>query len=136
MASSVTLTELRGGAVPGREIELRGPSLPFQEAAWEGEQRLKTVYPAGNPEATQHVLGPRELPSQWEGMWRLTQMIGAPAVFRNVGSETLVTHPADLRDLVENFRVEGTLLRVTWSSDDREVVRLGRIKRARFPHTR
>lgn len=136
--STVTITELRGESLsPGRSLELRGAGLPHQEAEWEVEQRVYDRWPAGSAEATQHVLGPREIPSDWTGMWRRTMLRSQPCVFfSDGGSATEVVDPAELRDIVELFLRAGLLLRVEWSADERSVVRVGRLTKAKFPHVR
>lgn len=139
LASSLTLTELAGqDQLPRSFLELRGGGLPFQKAEWEGEHRLATRWPAGSASGTQHVLGPREMPSEWEGMWRRTMLGREPCLFSADGASTVeVVDPAELRDIVDNFRVRGTLLRVVWAASDRQhVARVGRISKAKFPHTR
>lgn len=137
-SSTLSLTELLGAdRRQGRKLVLRGGGLPFQGAEWAAEQRLATTWYQGNPEATQQVLGTKELPSDWEGMWRLTQLLSAPCIFSDEGGPPLaVSDPATLRDIIDSLREDGAFLRVLWECQGKQVVRFGRIGRAAFPHDR
>lgn len=63
---------LEGGYNP---IELRGGGLPLKGAAFPTEQRIKTTYYVGNPEATQTVGGPTKPNTTFRGRW-MDQDIG------------------------------------------------------------
>jgi hypothetical protein len=138
----ITVEEIGGG----RKLELRGSSLPFYGAEWGTAQRLVTKWYAGNTiEATQQVLGPIELPSQWEGEWNTTRLVGSPAKYTDDdGTERYITRASTLRDVCDGLFYSGALCRVTWAStlntptgmNTRRVVREGRAKEWRFPHTR
>ena len=153
--SSLTIQELTAPApgTSGRSLILLGPSLPFMGAEWAGESNVITTWYPGNAiEATQQVLGPRELPSTWEGSWTRTLMGKAPSVFVDeTGSSNLIISPMKLREILDDFRIAGSRLRVTWAvvgrssagspgsgtntlvNDDVRIVREGRIKTFRTP---
>jgi hypothetical protein len=116
-ASSVTIQELSGDR---RILELRGPGLPLKGASWEGTQRVVTSWNPGNPvEATQQVLGATEEPSEWEGEWNRTRLGRTPCMFVDeAGSHTRVISPTFLIDVVDDFRIRGSKLRVTWTVVD------------------
>ncbi len=124
-ASVITIVERDGKK---RELELRGPGLPKQGASWEVENRLVTAwYPGNSQEATQQVLGPMLSPSDWEGIWRTTQLIGCPCLWRD-GGEQPITRADTLRQRFETLATSGALLRVTWAgAEGRRIVREGRI---------
>ena len=151
--SSVTIEEL-GPAGPGftaRRVVLLGPSLPFQGAEWASEQNVITTWYPGNAiEATQQVLGPKELPVTWEGVWRRTLMGKVPSVYRDeTGEEHQIVSPHVLREGLEEIHRGGIRLRVTWSArgntivgrradgtvrpENVTIVREGRIKVLRTP---
>lgn len=138
MPASVVVIEERTGR--GRTIELRGPGLPKQGAAWESELRLVTTWYPGNPfEATQQVMSDQELPSDWEGVWNTTRMIVCPSLFQDGpgASQQTITRASTLREVVDDVLRSGALLRVTWASDDgRKIVREGRASTRRFSHVR
>lgn len=133
MATSVlTIEELTGTK---RRLDLIGPALPHKGASWGGTTVLATQWNAGNPEATQHVLMPQEDPSAWEGTWRTTMLIAAPAQFTDSGgSPQPITIASSLDAIFEDIRVSGQLLRVTWTNQQgspaRQVqkTRLGRLQ--------
>lgn len=152
--SSLTIEEL-GSAGPNyqpRRVILLGPALPFQGAEWGFEnQVLTTWYPGNGTEATQQMLGPRELPSTWEGKWRRTLMGKLPSIYYDeTGAERKIVSPGLLRDILEDIFRAGLRLRVTWNVsgnvvignpkdtrnrvDDRyQIVREGRVKAFKTP---
>lgn len=129
--SSLEIAELTGQQ---RTLTLYGSGLPKRGAAWEGEQKLVTKwYPGNVGEATQHVLGPVELPSDWEGSWRTTQLLRTPATFQ--GSP--LSNANDLADAMDSLRFYGALLRVTWAQDTgRKIVRVGRLGKFKAAYDR
>ncbi len=135
--SIVTIEEITGQL---RVLELRGPALPKRGASYEGEQRLVTTWYPGNPfEATQQVMGDSLAPSDWEGIWTTTRMVGTPSLFYETqgGAPLVITRASTMRDIVEDIAGAGALLRVTWATGDgRRVLRLGRISTYKFPHDR
>lgn len=133
MATSVlTIEELTGSK---RRLDLIGPGLPTQGAAWGGTAVLSTQWNAGNPEATQHVLGIQEDPSAWEGEWSTTMLIASPCQWTDgAGDAQKIVLPATLDSIFETVKDGGQLLRVTWTNQQgtpaRQVqkVRLGRLQ--------
>lgn len=148
-SSTILIIETTG---PLRRLQLNGPALPFQSAAWSGQQRMTTKwYTGNNAEGTQQVLGPIELPSDWEGFWRSTQLISCPSKFLDEdGSVSFITRASTLRDVVESIGQAGQRLQVVWSTGEvatvtdynggadsaRKIVRVGRMKEWKFPHDR
>ena len=150
--STLTITEAtgRGGNQP-RSIELNGPSLPFMGAEWGFENNLITTWYPGNAiEGTQQNLGPRELPSTWEGEWKRTLMGKVPAKFRDeTGADVRIISPFTLREVVEDIGRSGALLTVVWAvtglegigalsnhaarNTDVKIVRAGRMKSFKTP---
>jgi len=146
-ASSLVVEELTAaGKGSPRRVTLIGPGLPFMGAEWGGENNLITTWYQGNgDEATQQVLGPRELPSHWNGDWRRTMMGKSPSGFVDEDGFALeVVRPMDLMNALESIFRGGQRLRVTWtvsstsSNPDEEgrIVREGRAKTWKFKPTR
>lgn len=130
--SSLTIQELSGEK---RSLELRGPGLPLKGATWEGTQNVKTTwYPGNATEASQQVLGPTEEPSDWEGEWNRTRLGRTPCVFVDEsGSSTKVVSPSFLIDVVDDFRIRGSKLRVTWTVvDDSGTPRASKVREGRI----
>ncbi len=145
--STLTIEEIAGrsGRKP-RILVLTGGGLPFQGATWDSELVMKTTWYAGNAaEATQQILVPVDMPSQWEGMWRRTILAVSPAVYTDeTGEVSSVVEPHVLREIVENIHRLGSKIRVTWAvsgtvivgdpkkgiarPEDIRIVRVGRIK--------
>ena len=132
MATSVlTIQELTGTQ---RRLDLIGSGLPHKGASWGGQTVLATQWNAGNPVATQHVLSPQEDPSAWEGFWSTTMLVASPCQFTSGpgAAPQNIVQASSLDQIVENLRVGGQLLRVTWTNRQggREVqkVRLGRLQ--------
>lgn len=129
--STLTIRELTGLK---REVVLRGPSLPFQGAPWGGQLRVVTTwYPGNAMEATQHVLGPMEKSSSWEGVWRTTQMFRTPVFYsEGGGSPSQLVRPFTLMDILEDVFRQGQRLSVEWQNktpgdtEQRRIVREGR----------
>lgn len=123
--SSITIAEL-DPAGPGwepRQVVLYGPGQPFMGAEWGTTLQVKTKWYPGNPQATQQVLGPQEMPSQWEGAWRRTLMGKAPSIYIDeTGLSNQIVSPHILREVVEDIQRRGMRLRVTWAVRGRMVV--------------
>lgn len=118
-ASSITIEEL-GPSGPGlqpRKVVLLGPSLPFQGAEWAFENNLVTTwYPGNGDDGSQQNMGPRELPSSWEGKWSRTLMGKAPSTYSDeTGTVNRVISPHLLREVIESIGRAGVRLRVTWA---------------------
>lgn len=147
----MTIEELTGGAngTPGRVVTLVGPSLPVMGAEWGGENKVITSWYNGNgDEATQSVLGPREMPSTWSGDWRRTMMGRTPAqLIGGTGGSAgfdLVRSPMVLAEALEAIFRSGSRLRVTWSvtsatgnpDEEGRIVRVGIAETWKFKVTR
>lgn len=135
MASSVMLIEELGGLK--RKLELVGSGLPFRGANWGRAMRMVTTWFPGNAaEASQQVLGPIELPSEWEGEWKTTLLVSDPCKLDGAD----ITRASTLRDVVDDIVGGGMRLRVTWTVDvggiSRRVVREGRIAELDCAHDR
>lgn len=121
VASTVTIEELgpSGPGIKPRTVVLQGPSLPFMGAEWGFENNLITTwYPGNGVEGTQQNLGPRELPSIWEGEWKRTLMGKVPTKYIDeVGQDNKIASPHVLRDVLEDIFRGGVRLRVTWAID-------------------
>lgn len=156
--STLTVEELtapRGAdGLRPRRLTLVGSALPFQGARWGGENALTTTwYPGNGEEATQQILGPREAPSSWEGVWRRTLLGRAPVPYWDErGLYNTLVQPDVLRDVFESILRGGARLRVTWTvagavadgdprystlrNVQKQIVREGRAKSWAFPHDR
>lgn len=123
-SSTMTIEELTGSGDGGpRKLVLRGPSMPFQGADWGGGTALTTTFYPGNRIGTQQNLGPKEMPSGWEGEWRRTMLGKAPVVFTDeTGADIEVINPHSLWDIFEDIFRKGAALRVTWSTHGAELV--------------
>jgi hypothetical protein len=130
--SVVRIEELISSSLKvNRVLEMVGPGGPFRGAEWESTYGLATSFYPGNPEGTQHVLGPQEAPSEWKGEWKTTRMISAPSNYIDAegATERKITIAFSMYQIVDSFQQRGSLLRVTWAADQgRRIVRLGRIK--------
>jgi hypothetical protein len=128
--ASIIIEERTGNAGTDRKLELMGAGLPFQGANWAGALVVETTFPAGNPEGTQHVFGPQELPSSWEGEWNTTRLIKTASKYsdpENGLQEQNIVSANALRVLLEDIYRGGALLRVTFATQDNvKIVRLGR----------
>ena len=124
--STVIIEELGG---QHRKLTLQGSGLPFRGASWGGEQVVDTQWLPGNPVAVQHVMGPSEDPSDWEGEWRTNRLASLPCLYSSdVQAEQSITRADALRDLADSIRIGGLLLRVTWvAAEGRKRVRVGRL---------
>lgn len=156
--SSLVIEELTAPATGSgsrpRRLVLAGPALPFMGADWGRESALTTTwYPGNGVEATQQVLGPKELPSSWEGRWSRTMLGRSPVRFTDEdGAERQLVDPLAIRDVLDDILAGGARLRVTWAVEGTELqgqgatqsaravsartVREGRLKQVRFQHDR
>lgn len=138
-SSTLVVQELLDDGAQGRSVELRGSGLPFRPASWKASQRVVTTWYPGNPEGAQQVLGPQEMPSEWEGMWRRTLLGRTPAMLVDGGSSQPIVFPSTLRELFDDIRIRGRRLRVVWSSTDgagtqiAPIVREGRLAEFESP---
>lgn len=141
--SFVLIEEINVAGRKPRSLFLSGNGLPHQGASWKGANTVPTTWYPGNPEATQQLLGTKEIPSSWEGEWKRTLLPRSGSHFTDVdGKQTRIIAPWQLRDYFETLVREGALLRVTWCStgsdtwDNDSVVREGRATQWEFPTTR
>jgi hypothetical protein len=150
--STLSIAEVDEQNAPaGRAVILVGPSLPFMGSEWGFENNLVTTWYPGNAiEGTQQNLGPRELPSSWEGEWKRTLMGRTPAKFQDAsGDEQQIISPHVLREIVEDIGRTGKRLLVIWSVSgdegigpltnqesrptDMRIIRVGRMKTFKTP---
>ena len=121
-----------------RTIALTSRGLPLGPLELEGEQRVKIVNPAGNPEGWGNVMGPKEGETSISGFWKdkfigdtsrggkaCIEVEGPYAAraatlhstnYSNEGGRggTQVTSCVDATNLFDSVRREGQLLEVTW----------------------
>ncbi len=121
VGSTITIEEL-SSVTPGgqpRVLQLVGPALPIKGGAkWGGDTRIVTTwYPGNGIEATQQLLGPVEMPSDFNGEWNRTRMGRAPSLYTDeTGAKQNVVEPMDLYQILDSIRMGGARLRVTWSA--------------------
>lgn len=144
--SAITIEELAGEK---RRLYLIGGGLPLKGASWSEVTVVSTTWNNGNPEATQQVLTPQELPSDWEGKWSSTQLLTTPCIFRDNTGEHQIGFAFVLKDVLSSLRLSAQLLRVTWSNEIQRVnidgsngethshkeVRLGRLTEIDFKYS-
>lgn len=136
--SAITIEETTGQK---RRLYLIGGGLPLKGAAFTSATVVSTTWNNGNPEATQQVLTPQELPSDWQGVWRTPQLLGSPCILDDPEGHHLIGLAFELKEVVDSFRLAAQLLRVTWTNeiqrlnvdgttgqlDSHKEVRLGRL---------
>jgi hypothetical protein len=149
-SSVITIEELSAaGGSTLQVVTLVGPGLPFMGAEWGGENNVVTTwYPGNADEGTQQNLGPKEVPSSWQGDWRRTMMGSCPSQYQDsTGNVSQVVDPSALRDALETIFRAGRRLRVTWTTTQEadgttpqaypitgSIVREGRAKTWKFKH--
>lgn len=119
--TNVVITEVLGaGSTQSspRGAVLVGPAMPFKGAPWSGEMNLTTTwYPGNGDDASQAVLGPKEMPSAWNGEWNKTRLYKTPAtIVDEDGRETTVDEPFVLMQFLEDLFRSGRRLRVVWNT--------------------
>ncbi len=112
--SAITIEELSGEK---RRLYLIGGGLPFKGAPWTSATVVSTSWNNGNPSATQHVLTPQELPSDWKGKWSTPQLLVTPCVFRDQTGEHQIGLAFTLKEALDSIRLSAALLRVTWTNE-------------------
>lgn len=85
---------------PAGVAKLEGRSGPYRPIAFEGEQRVKTTWYPGNPEASQQLVGGKLNPTTLNGTWK-DRYLGDGAAKR-------------LEILFERIRAAGPSLEITW----------------------
>lgn len=125
--SSILIEELTGRK---RQLTLVGGGLPFQGANWSTEHAITTTWNPGSPVAVQHVFGPQEMPSDWEGEWNTTRLIKAPPLWVDGGPERTLVLADDVYRAMNALVASGQLLRVTWvAAENRRFARYGRLQK-------
>jgi hypothetical protein len=119
--SALVIAEVTG--TNRRTAVLVGAGLPFQGAGWKTGNRVPTDwYPGNGVEATQQVLGPKELPSTWEGVWRRNMLLRSPCFITSPGGQQIKTAtPSILKDFLDSLFWNGARLRVSWLQTKIEV---------------
>ena len=87
------------GEAPG-VIPLRGAEMPYRPISYTGKQRVKTTWYAGNPVATQQVIGPTEEPTRVSGTWKDVKLGAGRA--------------RQLVDIFDDIRRRGVSVEVSW----------------------
>ena len=119
--SSLVIEEVTGTRL--WSVTLTGSGLPHQGAGWGVENRVPTeFYPGNFTEGTQQVIGPKEAPSHFTGIWRRTMLLRSPAVITPGGQETQTATPGTLADFIEQLIIGGARLRVTWTQTKTELI--------------
>lgn len=115
-SSTITIEEKGDATKNGRTLILRGSTMPLMGAAWATEQNIQTTwYPGNSDDATQQVLGSRELPSTWSGEWHRTMMGDDRAEYTDESNQTtFIVNPMTMREIFDSFLRGGSLLVVTW----------------------
>ena len=134
MAASVVIIEEQTGR--RRRVELSGGALPIQGATWSGLNTLPTAWNPGNAEGVQHVLGPQEVPSKWDFVWRTTIINRAPvSVTDPEQGEYTIERAIPLMKLLEDIARGCALLKVIWVAkaeskleSSYRIVRIGRVE--------
>lgn len=123
--TSIVIQELEGEAQ--RRIVLRGRAMPYRGVGWEGEQKTKKTNYPGNPVATLQILGPIELPTTMDGMWKDRFIRGSILVGDGNGPDDgdLIDTAEKAVRFFEDLARAGRLLRVQWMG----VVRTGILRR-------
>ncbi len=117
MASESSSITIETVGASRRVVELKGPALPHAPAAWKGRFALATTWYQGMPEATQQMLGPQEVPSEWEGSWHRTLMGKHPSGYTDEnGLDFQITTPFFMMTVLEDIFRTGALLKVTWTT--------------------
>lgn len=116
MATSVVIIEEQTGRK--RRVELVGGGLPIQGANWSGQQLISASWNPGNPEGVQHVLGPQEMPSDWDFMWRTNILARTPVNVTDPQRRITYTvvRALTVAELLEDIGRGGALLKVVWIS--------------------
>lgn len=119
MSSTVTIEELTGQK---RRLVLKGGGLPLKGAPFSATTVVATTRNNGNPEATQQVLTSQEDPSDWEGVWSTTQLLGAPCDYEGPEGFSRVGLAFELEQVFDSIRLAGQLLRVTWENEVQRIL--------------
>lgn len=123
-ATSLTIEELSSNKNEEglRSITLIGRALPYKPFELSGTQRAEITYYQGNPVGSAQVIGPAEQPTRLTGMWK-DKYIGTPeaiALIIDAVSERQAADTMALVKAVDEIRLRGRLLKVTWDTITRE----------------
>jgi len=123
-AGGFAIEELSGDK---RRVELQGRALPVGTFTLEGEMRAEFTYYPGNPIASAQVFGAKENETTVSGRWSDRHLKGVDKDGKGVeaqGKVLLNGNPAPnvvaAVDLIDDIRMRGQLVRVTWDTRTRE----------------
>jgi hypothetical protein len=139
-AGSVQITELTGPDL--RTLTLTERALPHKPLPLAGVHRIDEGEYAGFPQLSQQALGAKEDPTEISGEWK-TRFIGDASTpmarvtkakqtdGAQLGSgddtigtdETVITSAAELCELLDDMRIKGQVVRMSWL----HIARIGRI---------
>lgn len=116
-SSSLTIEELGvGGGRQARVVVLAGGGLPLMGAAWKSSNKVTTTWYPGNTSGSQQVIGPREMPSSWDGVWKRTILPKSGCTTTDEdGGESPIIAPSQIIEALEDIFRGGYRLRVTWA---------------------
>lgn len=110
---ALTIRELTGDR---RTVSLAGKhSLPQRPIKLEGTHQVETTWAAGSPTATQQSSGAREATTTLTGWWRDCDLLGADEVVVDGPDFGEVDTAQGLADLIDDIRVKGQDVEVTWN---------------------
>lgn len=129
LASTLIIAEQTGDE---RLLTLRGRALPYRPFMFDGTQRMSDQWYGGNPVGVVQVYGSKEEPSTMTGWWK-DVFLGegdnaGHKPYAEVESSTRVDtllSAKDLAELIDDIRVKGQLLQLTWF----HLIRYGFIER-------
>lgn len=111
-----TIKELTGDR---RTIELEGRAAPFKPYRLSGGHRVDLTRPPGSPNATAQLVGPDEDTTSINGRWS-DRYLGRAAAFGDtpiaVVDGIAASTCRELVALIDDVRVQGQLLEVTWDA--------------------
>lgn len=108
MASSSIIIEEQTGQ--RRTLVLTGSGLPLQGADWPSEVVAPTTWYPGNRQASQQVLMPKRMPSNWSFEWRTNRLARTPALLDGQKIERAAT----LFEAMDSILMSGQRLRVSF----------------------
>lgn len=114
--SSMELVQVEGDPSQRVAVILKGRALPYSPVSWERTLRTKVRYYAGNPVATQQVLGTEESNTTFAGTWKDRFILGSVVVD---GSTTEIDSAEKAVALFYKLQSAAKLIRVQWLSEVR-----------------
>jgi hypothetical protein len=121
----IATLDVDGETPKGDKLTLIGRAMPYQGFNLEGSMRMETTWYPGNAVATIQMLGAEEKPTTIHGMWKdkflrqFTDDIIPKAVQPTAVALLNAQALPDVDNLikaVENMRLAGQMLKVTWGS--------------------